>query len=354
MSRLLTFLLVLSLWHQSFAVFVDGYCYLEGEKDHSGTKVRLIRIGSSATIDSAYTETSGYFMVNLEADDYDVEYTHGCFDTILVPDQMLAEDSTLAPVVLPVSCPSLWGCLSGAMESGYYRVIGNIRVITGDTLRLMPGTHFRFDGRYGFKICGTLLAEGTEDDSIFFTSNIHRNHHNWKGLRFSGSGSSGSHMAYCLIEHADSRIGGLICRRSSPTFIHCTFRDNSANWGGGVLCSSGSPSFENCLITGNRAKYGGGGVYCRHSVSTFTSCAIAENSTEWYGGGLYCRRSSLTFTDCTLTGNRVAWYGGGIYTTDSSLNFTDCTIDGNAAGQHGDRWVRDNSSLILTNCTLQQ
>ncbi len=60
----------------------------------------------------------------------------------------------------------LSGALSGTLGPGAYHVVGIIHVDFGDSLRVMPGTTFVFDGPYPFRIYGTLLAEGTESNSI--------------------------------------------------------------------------------------------------------------------------------------------------------------------------------------------
>ena len=38
-----------------------------------------------------------------------------------------------------------------------------------DELTILPGTQFLFHQNSGFNISGTLIAEGTENDSIIFT-----------------------------------------------------------------------------------------------------------------------------------------------------------------------------------------
>ena len=354
MRLLLILLLTFVCMQPTLAVQVNGYCYLEGETNHSGTKVELIKVNSSEIVDVTYTETSGYFCFDIAAGRYNLEYSHACFEMFNALNLKLEEDSTLVPVAIAVSCLPLSGSLSGFLESGDYRIVKNIRVRKGDSLSIAPGTSFHFDGSYSFKITGTLLAEGTEEDSIVFTCNIHSNHSRWNGLRFSRKGASGSRLAYCLIANADSRTGGLICRLSSPTISHCTFQGNTAKWGGGVLCSCGSPRFINCRIINNRARHGGGGVYCRGSSSVFTDCIITDNSADWYGGSVYCRRSTSAFTNCTITNNHAGWYGGGVYGSNSSLFFKECILSDNSADHQGDNVFRDNSSMIFTNCVLEQ
>ncbi|MFH1011261.1 MAG: hypothetical protein V1784_08505, partial [bacterium] len=121
----------------------------------------------------------------------------------------------------------LSGPLSGTLGPGIYHVVGEISINSGDSLRLLPGTTFIFDGSYRFRIYGQLLAEGTESDSIVFTT-YQSGSNRWKGLRFDGSNSSGSRLAYCLIEKGraygpsglDWQGGGIFCYYASPTFTN--------------------------------------------------------------------------------------------------------------------------------------
>ncbi|MFH1011220.1 MAG: right-handed parallel beta-helix repeat-containing protein [bacterium] len=158
----------------------------------------------------------------------------------------------------------LSGPLSGTLGPGTYHVIGSISVESGDTLRLMPGTTFIFDGGYPFRIYGTLLAEGTETDSVVFTTDTLANPDRWRGLRFYGSGSSGSRLAYCVIEN------GLALG---------TWPDPNS-FGGGVYLYDTSPNFHNCVFANDSARYDGGAVYCYSSFSAFTNCTFMGNSGD--------------------------------------------------------------------------
>jgi predicted outer membrane repeat protein len=350
--KLLVILLLAISAPVCLAVMVDGYCYLEGESDHSGTMVKFVT-SKGLTADSVYTNSSGRFDLQLAGGTYDVEYSHGSFADITSSAQELARDTTLLPKALPLSGRRISGRLRGTLGPGMFRVTGNITIDSSDTLRLMPGTTFFFARPYRFMIRGALLAEGTASDSILFTTNIHRSRPRWLGLHFVGAHSSPSRLAYCVIENSSGRTGGIYCKASSPTFDRCAIRANSSQWGGGVLCSLASPTFTNCLISDNRAKYGGGAIYGRLSAMTFQDCIISGNSTSFYGGGVYGRRSSLVFTNCAVVGNRTGWYGGGVFCSNSSVSFGDCTITGNSAAHSGDGIYRSNSSLSLKGCTVQ-
>jgi parallel beta-helix repeat protein len=247
---------------------------------------------------------------------------------------------------VPIGFGQLSGPLNGTLGPGIYHVVGTIQIHPGDSLRLLPGTTLIFDGTFPFIISGTLLVQGTDGMSggIVFTTDTVANPGRWRGLRFAGSSSSGSWLAYCLIERgyaigiqSDNYGGGVYCNGSSPTFTHCTIQGNDANdEGGGVyLTNNSSPAFTNCAFIGNTAGYGGG-VQCGSSSPSFTNCTMGANLAGW-GGGVYCNNSSLaSFTNCTISGNTARERGGGVYCQAySSPTFTSCTMSGNSTGGTG-------------------
>ncbi|MBU1935808.1 T9SS type A sorting domain-containing protein [bacterium] len=207
-------------------------------------------------------------------------------------------------------------------------MVGNIWIDSGDSLQLMPGTTFHFDRHYSFGIHGTLLAEGTETDSIVFTADTSINPERWQGLRFDGSSSSGSRLAYCLIEN------GL------------------ASSGGGVHCrSEASPSFTNCNISHNRAISDGGGIYCYQSSPSFTKCRIVNNSVGSYSGGIYCFFAFPSFYNCIISGNSGVSCGGlsGYYAGGMVVN---CTISNNFGIDGGDGLQCTDASFTVINCII--
>jgi hypothetical protein len=137
----------------------------------------------------------------------------------------------------------LAGSLSGTLGPGTYTIIDTIYVDAEDSLRLLPGTFFYFYDPYPFIIYGTLIAEGTETDSIIFAPDPVANPFGWRGLRFLSLPSSGSRFAYCLIKDGratgttieSKRGGGVYCESSSPSFAHCVFEDNWAEYDGGGI-----------------------------------------------------------------------------------------------------------------------
>jgi len=257
--------------------------------------------------------------------------------------------------------------LSGGIGPGEYHVTDTIYIVFGDTLRIYPPATLIFDGPYPFYIYGKLLAEGSESDSIVFTTDTLVNPDRWRGLRFYQPGSSGSDLQYCLIEYArqlNDRGGGIYCDNSSPSFSNCRISENLAispdGGGGGIYCHKSGPHFTNCHIIGNSTTGGwpteGGGVRCAaQSSPTFTNCTISANSSEHGGGGISCAYSSPIFAHCTIGSNSALGPGGGINClTASAPIFTNCVIsdnlaDGNGGGVNCDNWP---ATATFTNCVI--
>ena len=292
------------------------------------------------------------------------------------------------------SIAQLSGPLSGTLGPGEFQVVDTIYVNADETLQLMPGTTFNFDGPYPFYIYGTLLAEGVESDSIVFTTDTLTNPDGWRGLLFLDSTSSGSRLSYCIIEEGLSlgywpvpsgRGGAVYVAGSSPTFNYCIFRNNGATYGGGINCMSSSPSFANCTIENNWAARWGGGLYIngssasfsdciirsnlassgggiydtQFSSSTYVNCMIANNSSfgsDSYsgGGGVFCWRDSPVFMNCVISDNLTVSQGGGVNSMwVSTPLFANCVFrDNTAESAGGGMYCRESGSPILTNCTF--
>jgi hypothetical protein len=255
----------------------------------------------------------------------------------------------------------LSGALSGTLGPGEFEVVDSIFINEGDSLRLMPGTTFNFDGPYPFEIYGILLAEGTETDSIIFTTDIEANPERWRGLRFFYTSNSGSRLAYNMVENGlaagtgeSGYGGGIYCWNSSPVFAHCTIYYNSADDGGGLRCSeNSSPAFTHCIFYGNYSDGYGGGISCRDvSSATFTNCIINNNEADSDGAGVYCTNSSIDFTDCIISSNSSnIGDGGGICINNAaSTTFNNCIICVNTAVDGGGVNCSYSHPLTFNNC----
>ena len=134
----------------------------------------------------------------------------------------------------------------------------------GATLTIDPGVELRFSAGTGLVISGTLLAGGEPGRPITFTSGLAAPAPgNWDGLRFV-SGSSGSHLAWCVVEYAT--IGLHVYagpgETVAPSFSDCVVRRSALDGikieGYASACDAAlaGPTISGCLVEHN----GGCGV----------------------------------------------------------------------------------------------
>jgi hypothetical protein len=168
-----------------------------------------------------------------------------------------------------------------------YQVVGDIYIPANDTLSIEPGVVFDFQNpRHEFKVShATLVAIGTESDSIIFTSNAPDD--TWFGIQFDTC-STTSILEYCGIEN--SVTTGIRCLRSSPIISHCTIQKCSNNYdqytrlGTAIFCMySSSPTITDNLICDN---WGNDGTIALNmgAYPLISGNIIARNRT--YGGGV--------------------------------------------------------------------
>ncbi len=265
------------------------------------------------------------------------------------------------------------GELSGTLsiDNSPYFVDGNILITNENTLTIEPGVELFFTGNYSFEIQGSLIAEGTENDSIKF---ICYSGTNWQGIDLKDNSNANASISHSLIKNSNS--SGIYCGwNSTATITNNIIANNSASYGGGIYCGNNSTTvitnnkiinnsasngagiycysnatITNNIIANNSADYSGGGISCR-SNATITNNMIANNSTN-YGGGIYCD-SNATITNNTIT-NNSANSGGGFYCYSANPNILNTVIYGNVSSDSGNQvYIGDNSSPYFAHCDIE-
>lgn len=180
------------------------------------------------------------------------------------------------------------GPQTGTLGPGTYEVVGNIRVVSGQTLTIMPGTEFLHSGNYVWEIFGTLLAQGAEGDSIVFDRLSPIEGHKWGGIRFQTGASNESVIDYCIIDWCKRTgtpvaYGAAIYATGIELFITNSRISNASNYwdGGGIYGNNASLNIDHCVIANNTAASGsnGGGITLNSCNGTsITNSIIARNS----------------------------------------------------------------------------
>jgi hypothetical protein len=277
-------------------------------------------------------------------------------------------------------------------QKGPYLAEGSIRVSHGVTLTIEPGVIVRFGGIYSFEIEGSLVARGTSEERIVFTTNFHPNH--WGYIFFAdssvdtafgldGNYLSGSILEYCTIEYAGGANitnNGAVRLHGAHVFINHTWIQNNTAPGIYAWDISESLTISNSLITDCSSNAGaagigiigksplsgkanlmnntilnnfsntsstlsGGGIYLFQVIAQVWNNIIALNTTTFTGGGIALRegKGSIAYNiiaQNNVTGASGSTLGGGIYlrppwATTNHVDVRNNLIIDNSSGRDG-------------------
>ncbi len=267
-----------------------------------------------------------------------------------------------------------------------YYIDGEINIPVSDMLTIQPGVEVRFNGHYKFIVFGKILAEGTEQDSILFTSadttgfsNFNSTDGSWHGLRFMSNnynGQENSILNRCRIEYAktphdtgsnaERQGGGIYINLSSNLEItNCEISDNVADYGGGIYIWESSPILSGLTIKNNYGRYDGGGIIFsgENTSPTWENSVISRNSCYYNGGGIFCcSESSLFLNNVVINENStICDYpddqpgGGGISCWNATMELNNVIITENISNNNGLGGGIEcgyDSEVILNNCTI--
>ena len=119
----------------------------------------------------------------------------------------------------------------------------NVTVNPGVTLTIEPGVQVRFGGEFSLNVDGSIVAEGTEEKKILFTTNDPTQEILWQTISISGNQPSS--LINCIIERGTNGTtveGGLL--NVEKTVI----RSNLQN---GIAVNSGTLTMQNSEIVNN-------------------------------------------------------------------------------------------------------
>lgn len=155
-------------------VRVNGRVILEGESDYSGVKLLFEKVSPSAIQDTFFTPADGSIDKVMHVGIYNIHISKDGYKPLLLGDRFLSSNTNLDTInMFKGGAISLAGDVSGKLtKDNLYFVDANITVPSGDTLIIEPGTEIKFRGGFRFNANGLLLAVGTENDPIIFTSGM--------------------------------------------------------------------------------------------------------------------------------------------------------------------------------------
>lgn len=242
----------------------------------------------------------------------------------------------------------LSGALSGILGPGFFHVVDSIYVESDDTLRIVPATTINFDGPYPFNIYGLLLAEGTESDSIIFTTDTTANPSRWRGIQIDNDNSS-CLMEYCVVSEC-SHCSAVILEGTNVNHIirSSSIRNNELDQfpnGSAIYVNQGQHCIRDCNIIRND----GLGILCSvDSRVIISNCTVASNSHD----GVYCYNTNDTtvIEHCTIINNTTNGIRAFAY---SNVFINNCTVSGNLGFGIDNRSYGNNLGVIITNTIIE-
>ncbi|MFH1321893.1 MAG: T9SS type A sorting domain-containing protein [Bacteroidota bacterium] len=177
-----------------------------------------------------------------------------------------------------------------------YIVVDTVVVFPGVTLTIEPGVIVKFENNKRLEIReARIIANGTNSDSITFTSNaLAPNPGIWSGL-YLNSCTITSEFNYCVFQYADMGLylyyatGGIIAKNSN--FINNNIGLKEFGWYGYTLIDTCNFTYNTCGLS-------------NVALTTLNYCNISNNQTglEAYTGTTSSRNK---IANCTIDSNSV-------------------------------------------------
>jgi hypothetical protein len=214
------------------------------------------------------------------------------------------------------------------LPRGYYSLASTLTVANGATLRVDPGAILLFDKGAGLNVQGTLIAIGTEADSITFRSSAaNPAPGDWGGITFTSLGVSGSYSTSDTTYQSGSAITfanigystGIVFQNAGPYFannlVHHVLRSGTQQRGALTLTAGmavlRANTFEDnytSAIAVNGSPVIQKNLIRRNGDSTATFLSSGNNE----GGGIVVVGGSPLIEDNRILFNRAGWVGAGI------------------------------------------
>ncbi len=218
-----------------------------------------------------------------------------------------------------------YGAVKGiwTKKSSPYLIRGDINVPAGQTLRISAGVVVKFEGLYTINVQGSLIAEGTEADSIIFTAAdtsgiVDQSRYGWNGIRFDRRPVEWVTERFVWPEDKvlANQINELIVAGEIDTIAKTQMVLKVPD----EVNDKSLP--DNLFLSASRSRL----QYCRFEFATSAS----KNQPYIFGGAIYIYRySNLIIQNCVFE-NNSAFAGGAIYCKESGPiivrnRFTECT-----------------------------
>jgi PKD repeat protein len=272
-------------------------------------------------------QTPGIYSVKLKVNSFEF------MDTITFKDYIVVRQNGLS------------GAVSGIWDLDTMKILGDIYIPQDSTLVIAPGTNVYFTGNYKFNVYGTLLAEGTEENKIFFfsdslgeTNNYPFYNGQWGGINFLNTQTNNqipSVLKNCSIRYgfetwidelSDILGGGIVLYKSKLSLENVTIDSCYGKKGGGIHVNESLLNANNLTIKDIRSD---NGLYSYNSRLNIRNSLFRKNS----GCGIYAENGNIYIANSVADSNINTYgKGSGLYATGSSVYILNSEFNFNHSG----------------------
>ncbi|MDR2083843.1 MAG: T9SS type A sorting domain-containing protein [Bacteroidales bacterium] len=244
----------------------------------------------------------------------------------------------------------------------------------GESMIIEPNTVVLFTGEYKITVVGTIIAKGTEENPIKFTSMFNQNNPqgtSWRGIAFlsvnDNPTADSSIFEHCTFEHSYTYLacgnegnGGAvnIYNSSIIRFSDCIFQNNCANFvGGAVALTNSDVVLERCIFQNNNtsdiSESYGGAIATENSAFKMYNCIFDGNTSSSVGGAIYCNEcNDAAIVGCEFRNNTGSSGGAAFITGCRDLKFNNNLFHHNTSTFFGAAFAVKNSNFRMLNCTV--
>ncbi|MBM2814801.1 MAG: Por secretion system C-terminal sorting protein [Ignavibacteria bacterium] len=337
MKKALLLIVILSLAYcnlpaQVKKVNVSGRVVLNQPYDYSNLKITLKRVAPDIFQEIIQTDTTGLFKHEIIEGIYDISISCKYYEDTAFIGIPIFNDNNFSDIRLRYLCVYLTGDIEGTLVTGEYNVKGNLIVPAKKTLIIEKGVKLKFYYNSKFVVNGILIAEGTDNSRILFTSFVPGEY--WGGINLNSNYDTSLtiSMKYITIEYSN----GMRCERYWHLDIdNLIYQNNIGNF---YIESYGyNVKLRNSTIINNKCPTGGA-IYLNGTGVLIENCLISKNETGSSAGGIAMSEGSYsggpplkTFLKNTIiSNNNSIGNGGAILTHETEL--INCIIINNISG----------------------
>ncbi len=227
------------------------------------------------------------------------------------------------------------------------------------TLTIEAGVVVRFASSKLLDVFGTLVARGTADAPIRFTSNSATPAPgDWLGIRFEDSSpdatfdgtsaySGGAILEYCVIEYAkDTGGSGVVDAASSSPFLKdVTVQKSNPTFAVYFGSGTGNVRMQNVAVMSSTCSYG---IYVNGGLVDLMGLNVSNNTLTY---GVYVASARVNLAGLDVSNN--ALNGSGLYVTANNGGSTlgQLNITGNTGGGTG-LSPSGSSPILISNATI--